>query len=64
MTLDAASRDPDGFIAGNPPPLILDEVQRAPDVLRAIKLAVDQTRRARQKTKRDREKPIFAPESS
>src|SRR5574342_822280 len=48
MTLDGASRDPDGFIAGNPPPLVLDEVQRAPDLLRAIKLAVDRNRRAGQ----------------
>ena len=61
--MDAASRGPDSFIAGNPPPLILDEVQRAPDVLRAIKLAVDRTRRAGQKTRRDWEKPIFTPES-
>lgn len=42
---DALLRDPDGFVAGNPPPLILDEVQRAPDLLRAIKMAVDRDRR-------------------
>jgi hypothetical protein len=42
--LDAALRDPDGFIAGTPTPAILDEVQRAPDLLRAIKLAVDRNR--------------------
>jgi hypothetical protein len=42
--LDAALRDPDGFIAGTPTPVILDEVQRAPDLLRAIKLAVDRRR--------------------
>jgi uncharacterized protein len=43
--LDAVLRDPDGFIAGMPTPVILDEVQRAPDLLRAIKLAVDRNRR-------------------
>ncbi len=63
MTLDAVSRGPDNLIAGNPPPLILDEVQRAPDVLRAIKLPLARTRRAGQKTRRDWEKPIFTPES-
>ncbi len=42
--LDAVLRDPDGFLAANPPPLILDEVQRAPDLMRALKLAVDRRR--------------------
>lgn len=39
--LDAALRDPDGFVTGTPPPVIIDEVQRAPDLLRAIKRVVD-----------------------
>ncbi|MBI2001123.1 MAG: AAA family ATPase, partial [candidate division NC10 bacterium] len=43
--LDAALRDPDGLIAGTPTPVVLDEVQRAPDLMRAIKLAVDRSRR-------------------
>ncbi len=43
--LDGALRDPDGFIAGTPTPVVLDEVQRAPDLLRAIKLAVDRKRK-------------------
>lgn len=43
--LDAALSDPDGFIRGNPPPLVIDEVQRAPDLMRAVKLAVDKDRR-------------------
>ncbi|OGB88586.1 MAG: hypothetical protein A3H39_06410 [candidate division NC10 bacterium RIFCSPLOWO2_02_FULL_66_22] len=43
--LDAALKDPDGFIAGTPTPLVLDEVQRAPDLLRAIKLTVDRNRK-------------------
>ncbi len=44
-TLDAALTDPDGFIAANPGPVAIDEVQRAPDLLRAIKLQVDRHRR-------------------
>ena len=43
--LDTALRDPDGLIAGIPAPLVLDEVQRAPDLLRAIKLGVDRDRK-------------------
>jgi len=43
--LDAATRDPDGFIDGLELPVILDEVQRAPDVLRSIKRVVDRARK-------------------
>lgn len=43
--LDAALTDPDGLLAAHPGPLALDEVQRAPDLLRAIKLQVDRHRR-------------------
>jgi uncharacterized protein len=39
-----ARRDPTGFIASLPDPVTLDEVQRAPDLLQAIKLAVDRDR--------------------
>lgn len=46
--LDAALTDPDGFIAANGPPVAIDEVQRAPDLLRAIKLRVDRHREAGQ----------------
>jgi len=42
--LDAALRDPDALIGEAAEPIILDEVQRAPDLLRAIKLAVDRNR--------------------
>lgn len=41
VVLDAALKDPDGFIAGTPVPVIIDEVQRGPDLMRAIKNAVD-----------------------
>ena len=40
-----AQLDPDGFVAGLPEFVTLDEVQRAPDLLRAIKLSVDRDRR-------------------
>jgi hypothetical protein len=46
--LDAALGDPDAFLAANPPPLVVDEVQRAPDLLRAIKKRVDRERKAGQ----------------
>ncbi|MCL2804299.1 MAG: ATP-binding protein, partial [Micrococcales bacterium] len=39
---DAALADPTGFLAGLPRPAVLDEVQRAPDLLLAVKQAVDQ----------------------
>jgi predicted AAA+ superfamily ATPase len=42
--LDAVLRDPDGFLAGLDPPLVLDEVQRAPDLLRAVKKTIDRNR--------------------
>lgn len=40
----AASEDPDGFVAGLPEYVILDEVQRAPGLFRAIKKNVDENR--------------------
>ncbi|HPO13469.1 MAG TPA: ATP-binding protein [Candidatus Hydrogenedentes bacterium] len=51
MTLDdlsilgMARRDPAGFLEGHRGALIVDEVQRAPDLLLAIKEAVDRDRR-------------------
>lgn len=41
--LDAAQRDPEVLLGGNEP-LTLDEVQRAPDLLHAVKRAIDQRR--------------------
>ena len=43
--LHAALADPDGFVADLPGRVILDEVQRAPDLFRAIKASVDRDRR-------------------
>ena len=44
-TLAFAHADPAGFVAALPHPVILDEVQRIPELLRTIKLAVDKDRR-------------------
>ncbi|MET0852649.1 MAG: AAA family ATPase, partial [Candidatus Rokuibacteriota bacterium] len=43
-TLAAATADPAGFIAGIEGPVVLDEIQKAPALLPAIKLAVDRLR--------------------
>jgi predicted AAA+ superfamily ATPase len=40
-----ASDDPDGFVASLPDRVIIDEVQRTPELLSAIKLSVDRDRR-------------------
>lgn len=40
-----AQSDPTGFVAALPDPVILDEVQRVPELLRTIKLSVDRDRR-------------------
>jgi uncharacterized protein len=40
-TREAALADPEGFIAGLSGPVFIDEIQRAPDLLLAIKSAVD-----------------------
>lgn len=42
--LQAAKADPVGFIGGLPQSVILDEIQRAPELLLAIKMAVDEDR--------------------
>lgn len=39
--LDIARSDPDGFIASLPTHVSIDEIQRAPEILRAIKRSVD-----------------------
>lgn len=40
-TRDAAAADPTGFVAGLVTPVVIDEVQRVPDLLLAIKVRVD-----------------------
>ena len=37
----AAQVDPQGFLARRPGPIVIDEIQRAPELLLAIKMAVD-----------------------
>ena len=44
-TLASAVSDPVGFIRSQPGPVVLDEIQKAPDLFPAIKVAVDQDRR-------------------
>jgi hypothetical protein len=41
---DLANRDPALFLQRYPPPLLIDEIQHAPPLFAAIKLAVDRTR--------------------
>lgn len=43
----AAAADPRGFLAMNPPPVIFDEVQYAPELLPYIKEQIDQRRSSR-----------------
>jgi len=43
-TLALASDDPTGFVRNLSGPVVLDEVQKAPDLFPAIKLAVDRNR--------------------
>jgi len=45
LNLTAARDDPASFLAGDARTLIVDEVQRAPDLLLAIKASVDEDRR-------------------
>lgn len=44
MALESARRDPDGFLAQFPGKIAIDEIQRAPNLLLAIKKLVDQKR--------------------
>ena len=45
-TLAAAASDPEGFVRGLDGPAVIDEVQRVPELLPAIKVSVDRDRRA------------------
>ncbi len=40
----AAKHDPQGYIASLPKPIIIDEIQKVPEVLEGIKLAIDKQR--------------------
>ncbi len=44
-TLEAARRDPVGFVRDADGPLVIDEIQRAPELLLPIKAAIDRDRR-------------------
>ena len=43
-TFNAARTDPEGFIRGLEGPVIIDEIQRIPELLLPIKVAVDSDR--------------------
>lgn len=43
---EQAEQDPSGFLAQNPPPLIIDEVQYAPKIFRHLKVRIDRDRDA------------------
>lgn len=45
IILAAALEDPAGFLSGFDGPIVLDEIQRAPELMLAIKAAVDRDRR-------------------
>lgn len=45
LTLAAARENPQAFVMGLPDPVIIDEIQRAPEILLPIKLSVDRDRR-------------------
>ena len=44
-TLEAATLDPDGFLTQFRDSVAIDEIQRAPDLLRALKKSIDEDRR-------------------
>lgn len=46
--LAAAKSDPNGFVAGLPLPVTLDEVQHAPEIFPILKAAIDRKRQPRQ----------------
>jgi uncharacterized protein len=43
--IGGARKDPDFFLQNHPPPLFLDEIQYAPELLPAIKRRVDQEKK-------------------
>jgi predicted AAA+ superfamily ATPase len=45
ISLSSAREDSQGFVMGLPDPVVIDEVQRAPEIFLALKLSVDQDRR-------------------
>lgn len=46
-TADFARNDYKGFLRQNPPPLIIDEIQRVPEITSALQVAVDKDRQRR-----------------
>ena len=57
----AAEDDPDGFVAGLPPAVTLDEIQRVPALLVAVKRTVDRDRRPGRFLLTGSANPLLAP---
>ncbi|MBF0441236.1 MAG: ATP-binding protein [Oligoflexales bacterium] len=47
LTAEQAETDPESFLAQNPPPLVVDEVQYAPSLFRWLKIRIDENRSAK-----------------
>jgi uncharacterized protein len=62
--LAAAAADPQGFVSGLRGDVVLDEVQRVPELFRAIKLAVDSDRRSGRFLLTGSANPLFLPQLS
>jgi predicted AAA+ superfamily ATPase len=45
IIMDLAQRDPDGFIYRSAKPMIIDEIQKVPDLMRALKRNIDLDRK-------------------
>jgi predicted AAA+ superfamily ATPase len=48
VVLSAAHNSPEGFLAGYNEPLVIDEIQRAPELFLALKASIDKKRKAGQ----------------
>lgn len=47
LLAEQAEEDPEAFLAQNPPPVLIDEVQYAPGLFRHLKLRIDDNRQAK-----------------
>jgi len=45
IIMDLAQRDPDGFVQRSTKPMVIDEIQKVPDLMRALKRNIDLDRK-------------------
>lgn len=64
FTLSNAKRDPSGWLASLPKPLIIDEVQRVPEIFLPIKQDIDQNRKPGRYLLTGSANPLLLPELS